>query len=126
MSGSDKILSQKYSTSISAHIICLQIAVLWLCTLRKQCTYCIIVSTLQFNCSIDVTVDDLDRFDLLFFFRLTICPVVNYIFLHRQENSCGNTVNSVCCNYIFFGNSFFLMTQRKIISLSLLAANVAG
>ena len=33
---------------------------------------CIIVSTLQFNCSIDVTVDDLDRFDL----RLTICPVV--------------------------------------------------
>ena len=25
-------------------------------------------STLQFNCSIDVTVDDLDRFDLLFFY----------------------------------------------------------
>ena len=68
MSGSDKILSQKYSTSISAHIISRQIAVLWLCTLRKQCTYCIIVSTLQFNCSIDVTVDDLDRLDLLFFF----------------------------------------------------------
>ena len=68
MSGSDKILSQKYSTSISAHIITRQIAVLWLCTLRKQCTYCIIVSTLQFNCSIDVTVDDLDKLDLLFFF----------------------------------------------------------
>ena len=62
------ILSQKYSTSISLHIICRQIAVLWLCTLRKQCTYCIIVSKLQFNCSIDVTVDDLDRFDLLFFY----------------------------------------------------------
>ena len=30
-------------------------------------TYCIIVRpTLQFNCSIDVTVKDLDRFDLLF------------------------------------------------------------
>ena len=42
---------------------------LW-CTLRKQCRYCIIVSTLQFNCSIDVTVDDLDRFDLLVFFCL--------------------------------------------------------
>ena len=68
MSGSDKILSQKYSTSISAHVSCRQIDVLWLCTLRKQCTYCIIVSTLQFNCSIDVTVDDLDRFDLLGFF----------------------------------------------------------
>ena len=60
------ILSQKYSVSISVHIICRQIVVLWLCTLRKQCTYCIIVSTLQFNCIIDVTVDDLDRFDLLF------------------------------------------------------------
>ena len=68
MSGSDKILSQKYSTSISANIICRQIAVLWLCTLLKQCTYCIIISTLQFNCSIDVTVDDLDRFDLFLFF----------------------------------------------------------
>ena len=90
MSGSDKILSQQNSPSISAHIICGQIAVLWLCTLRKQCPYCIIVSTLQFNCSIDVTVDDLDRFDLLvffvFFFRLTICPVVNFVFL-RHENS---------------------------------------
>ena len=39
-----------------------------LCTLCKQCTYCIIVSTLQFNCSIDVTVDDLDRFDCFVFF----------------------------------------------------------
>ena len=92
MSGSDKILSQKYSTSISAHISGRQIAVFWLCTLRKQCTYCIFVSTLQFNCSIDVTVDDLDRFDLLFFLvcfvflRLTICPVVNFVFL-RHDNS---------------------------------------
>ena len=89
MSGSDKILSQKYSTSISAHIISRQIAVLWLCTLRKQCTYCIIVSTLQFNCSIDVTVDDLDRLDLLFFFvfflRLTICPVVNFVFFTSRK-----------------------------------------
>ena len=40
----------------------------WLCTLRKHCTYCIFVSTLQFNCSSDdVIVDDLDRFALLFF-----------------------------------------------------------
>ena len=83
------LLSQKYSTSISTHIICRQIAVLWLCTLRKQCMHCIIISKLQFNCSIDVTVDDLDRFNLLFFFtlRLTICPVVNLVFLHRHKNS---------------------------------------
>ena len=86
MPGSDKILSQKYSTSISAHIISRQIAVLWLRTLRKQCTYCIIVSTLQFNYSIDVTVDDLDGLDLFFFLRLTICPVVNFVFF-RHENS---------------------------------------
>ena len=61
----------------------------WLSTLRKQYTYCIIVGTLQFNCSIDVTVDDLDRFALLFFFilRLTICPVADFVFLHRHENS---------------------------------------
>ena len=40
---------------------------------------------------------------------------------------CGNMVNSVFCNYIFFwATLFFLMTQRKTISLSLLAANVAG
>ena len=39
-----------------------------LVVLRKQCTYCIIVSTLQFNCSIDVTVDDVDGFDLLLVF----------------------------------------------------------
>ena len=35
--------------------------------LRKQCTYCIIVSTLQFSC-INVIVDDFDRFDLFFCF----------------------------------------------------------
>ena len=82
------ILSQKYSTS-STHTICRQITVLWLGKLRKQCTYCIIVSKLRFNCSIDVTVGDLDRFDLMFFFilRLTICPVVNFVFLHRHKNS---------------------------------------
>ena len=61
------ILSQNYSTSISMHIICRQTAVFGLRSFRKQCTYCIIESKLQFNCSIDVTVDDLDRFDLFFF-----------------------------------------------------------
>ena len=62
------ILLQKYSTSILTHSICWQIAELWMCILCKQCTYSIIVSKLQFNCSIDVTVDDLDRFDLFFCF----------------------------------------------------------
>ena len=78
------ILLQKYSTSISTHIICQQIAVLWLCILRS-----VRIASLQVNCSIDVIVEDLDRFDLLFFFilRLTICPVANFVFLHHHNNS---------------------------------------
>ena len=58
-------------------------------TLVVYIAYCFIVSTLQFNCSINVTVDNLDRFDLLFFFilRLTICRAVNFVFLHHHENS---------------------------------------
>ena len=38
--------------------------------------------------SIDVIVDDFDRFDLflLFFLRLTICQVLNFAFLHCHEN----------------------------------------
>ena len=40
-------------------------------------------------CNIDVIVDDFDRFDMLFLFflKLTICQVLNFIFLHRNENS---------------------------------------
>ena len=37
--------AQKYSTSISTDNICRQVAVLWLFIMRKQCTYCVIVST---------------------------------------------------------------------------------
>ena len=36
-------------------------------------------------CSIDVIVDDFDGFDLFFFLRLTICQVLNFVFLHRHE-----------------------------------------
>ena len=41
------------------------------------------------TCSIDVIVDDFDRFDLFFFcfLRLTICQVLNFVFLHRHKNS---------------------------------------
>ena len=40
-------------------------------------------------CSIDVIVDDSDRFDLFFFFFFLrfISQVLNFVFLHRQENS---------------------------------------
>ena len=56
-------------------------------------------------CSIDVIVDDFD-----FFLRLTICPVLNFVFLHRHENS-----------YLLFHSRFsliliiFLVFQLKII-----------
>ena len=36
-------------------------------------------------CSIDVIVDNFNRFDL-FFLRLTICQVLDFVFLHRHEN----------------------------------------
>ena len=91
MSGSDKILSHKYLTSISAHVILSTnrgTLIMYIAQTVYVLYHC---KTLQFNCSIDVTVDDLDRFDLFLFFcfflRLIICPVVNFVFLHRDENS---------------------------------------
>ena len=60
-------------------------------------------------CSIDVVVDDSDRFDL-FLLRLTICQVLNFVFLHRHENS-----------YLLFHSRFslvlflFLVFQLTII-----------
>ena len=63
----NNIVTEVFNFNIYAYYLSTN-AVLWLCTLCKQCTYCSIVSTLQFNCSIDVTVDDLDRFNLFCFF----------------------------------------------------------
>ena len=65
-------------------------------------------------CSIDVIVDDFDRFDLFFcfFLRLTICQVRNFAFLLRHENS-----------YLLFHSRFslilfiFLVFQADNISL---------
>ena len=64
-------------------------------------------------CSIDVIVDDFNRFDLLFLFlRLTICQVLNFVFLHRHKNS-----------YLLFHSRFslilliFLVFQLTIILL---------
>ena len=59
-------MSQKYLTSIFTHIICRQIAVLWL----VHCTNSARIASLQFYSSIDVTVDNLHRFDFLLFFYL--------------------------------------------------------
>ena len=72
------ILSQKYSTSISTRIICRQIAVLGSFILRKQCTYCIIASIYIAVCSIDVIVDDFDKFD--FFFEIDYLPSPKFCF----------------------------------------------
>ena len=70
MSGSDNnTVTEVFNFNIYAYYLSTNRSrLLWLCTLRKQCSYCIIVRKLQFNCSIDVTVDNLDRFDLFFVF----------------------------------------------------------
>ena len=62
-----RVLSLKYSTSVSTRIICRKIAVLCLCILRKQCTY-LHHSKYIAICRIDVIVDNFDRFDLFFFY----------------------------------------------------------
>ena len=88
-------------------IICQQIAVLWLLILRKQCTYCIIVSTLQFT-ALMLELTTLTGWT--FFLRLTICQVLNFVFLHCHENS-----------YLLFHSRFslllflFLVFQLTII-----------
>ena len=59
-------------------------------------------------CSIDVIVDDFDRFDLFFFLRLTICQVLNFVFLHRHENS--YLLFQSCFNLILFLVLVFQLT----------------
>ena len=60
-------------------------------------------------CSINVIVDDFDRFDL-FFLRLTICQVLNFVFLHRHKNS--YLLFHSCFSLILF---VFLVFQLTII-----------
>ena len=44
----NNIVTEVFNFNIYAcYVICRQIAVLWLCTLRKQCTYCVVVSTVD-------------------------------------------------------------------------------
>ena len=61
-------------------------------------------------CSINVIVDDFDRFDLFFFLRLTICQVLNFVFLHRHKNS--YLLFHSCFSLILF---VFLAFQLTII-----------
>ena len=58
-------------------------------SIQLQYLRIVFVDKSQFKCSIDVTVDNLDGFDCFFFcffLRLTICPVVNFVFLRRHKN----------------------------------------
>ena len=91
--------------------ICRQIAVLWLFNIA-QTVYVLHHCKHIAICSIDVIVDDFNRFGLVFFLffilRLTICQVLNFVFLHRHENS-----------YLLFHSRFslilFLVFQLTII-----------
>ena len=82
-------MPQKNSTSISTPIICRQIAVLWLCLPRRQCTNCIIVSTLQFA-ALMLWLTTLTSLICFFYstLRLTIFHVEFFFFFcfHPQEN----------------------------------------
>ena len=81
----NNIVTEVFNFNICANYL-LTNRCIWLFILRKQlyvlhhCKYIAI-------CSIDVIVDVFDRFDFFFFLRLSICQVLKFAFLHRQENS---------------------------------------
>ena len=115
------ILLQKYSTSISAHVICRQIAVLWLCILRKQCTYCITVSKLQFNCSIDVAVYNRDRFDLFcfFYFEADNLPSRKFCFLTSLQKLVFAISSPFQFNFIYIFLFFKLVAFFLMLKLGI-------
>ena len=63
----NNIVSEVFNFNIYAYYLSTNRATL-VVHIAQTVYYCIIVSTLQFNSSIGVTVDDLDRFDTLLFF----------------------------------------------------------
>ena len=91
MSGSDNnIVTEVFNFNIYAYYLSTNRSTL-VVYIAQQCTYCIIASKLQFNCSVNVMLQLTTLIDLTcffcFFLRLTICPVVNFVFLHRHKNS---------------------------------------
>ena len=68
-------------------IICRQIAALWLCLLRRQCTHCIIVITLQVAALMLwlTTLTNLTCF--FFYFEIDNLSSRILFFFHPQENS---------------------------------------
>ena len=79
------ILSQKYSTSISTHIICRQIAVISFFIMRKQCTYCIISSTLQFAALMLQLTTLIDLTCCFFYFEADELPRRKFCFLTSSQ-----------------------------------------
>ena len=92
--------------------ICRQIAVLWLFIYIAQTVYVLHHCKHIAICSIDVIVDDFQVWlvFLMFFLRLTICQVRNFVFLHRHENS--YLLFHSCFSLILF---LFLVFQLAII-----------
>ena len=64
----NSIVAEVFNVNIYAYYLSTNRGTLIVYIVQTVYAYCIIVITLQFNCSIDVTLDDLDRFDLLFFY----------------------------------------------------------
>ena len=80
----DNIVTEAFNFNISAYFLSTNCGTLVVCIAQTvyvlhHCKYIAI-------CSNDVILDDFDRFDL-FFWRLTICQVLNFVFLLCHENS---------------------------------------
>ena len=73
--------------------------------------------------SINVKVDDFDRFDLFFccfVLRLTICQVLNFVFLHRYESSYllfYSRVSLILFTWLVFRLTIILLVLKLGISI---------
>ena len=83
------IVHGKVMTSISTHIICRQIAVLWLCKLRKQCTT-VRIASLYVNCNLIAALilqltTLIDLTCCFFYFKADDLPSRKFCFLTSSQ-----------------------------------------
>ena len=96
----NSIVTEVFNFNIYAYYLSTN-AVLWLCTLCKQCTYCIIASTLQFNCSIELQLTTL--IDLTCFcFEADIFPSCKFCFLKSSRKLVFAISSPFQLNFIYY------------------------
>ena len=98
----NNIVAEVFNFNIYAYYLSTNRGTLVVYIAQTVYAYCIIVSTLQFNCSIDITVDDLDRFDLLFFyFEGDSLPSRKFCFLTSSRKLVFATSSPFQLNFIY-------------------------